>query len=99
MYGLTECKRASYLPPDQIDTRTSSIGRGMPNSELYLVDDAGEPIEGQGEGELIVRGSNVMPVNLRQPEATARTLRARQPPDTNVTFTRYTFRRNHQELS
>src|SRR3546814_2464140 len=55
MYGLTECKRASYLPPDQIDLRPGSIGKGMPNSELYLVDDAGEPIEGPGEGEQIGR--------------------------------------------
>src|SRR3546814_19354596 len=30
MYGLPECKRASYLPPDQLATRPPSIGRGLP---------------------------------------------------------------------
>ena len=30
MYGLTECKRASYLPPEQLDARPGSVGRGMP---------------------------------------------------------------------
>jgi acyl-CoA synthetase (AMP-forming)/AMP-acid ligase II len=41
MYGLTECKRVSYLPPDQLDVRPTSIGRGMPNEEVYIVDDLG----------------------------------------------------------
>ena len=26
MYGLTECKRVSYLPPEQLDIRPSSVG-------------------------------------------------------------------------
>ncbi|MBC8184865.1 AMP-binding protein [candidate division KSB1 bacterium] len=60
MYGLTECKRVSYLPPDQIDVRPNSVGKGMPNEEVYLVNEKGERI-GAGEvGELVVRGSNVM---------------------------------------
>jgi long-chain acyl-CoA synthetase len=33
MYGLTECQRVSYLPPDQLDVRPTSVGRGMPNEE------------------------------------------------------------------
>jgi amino acid adenylation domain-containing protein len=60
MYGLTECKRVSYLPPDQIDIRPASVGRGMPNEEVYVVDDQGRRL-GAGEvGELVVRGANVM---------------------------------------
>ena len=34
MYGLTECKRVSYLPPDQLDKRPASVGKGMPNQEI-----------------------------------------------------------------
>ena len=41
MYGLTECKRVTYLPPDQLDIRPTSVGRGMPNQEVWLVDDDG----------------------------------------------------------
>jgi len=36
MYGLTECKRVSYLPPEQLDLRPASVGRGMPNEEGIL---------------------------------------------------------------
>ena len=43
MYGLTECKRVTYLPPEQLDIRPTSVGRDMPNEEVWLVDDAGGP--------------------------------------------------------
>ena len=42
MYGMTECKRISYLPPEQLDLRPTSVGRGMPNQECWLVDEAGQ---------------------------------------------------------
>lgn len=75
MYGLTECKRVSYLPPDQIDIRPGSVGRGMPNEEVYLVDESGNRL-GPGEvGELVVRGSNVMKGYWELPEETAKMLR------------------------
>ena len=41
MYGLTECKRVSYLPPEQLDMRPTSVGRGMPNEQVYIVDEGG----------------------------------------------------------
>ena len=42
MYGLTECKRVSYLPPEEIDKRPTSVGKGMPNEEVYIVNEKGE---------------------------------------------------------
>jgi acyl-CoA synthetase (AMP-forming)/AMP-acid ligase II len=60
MYGLTECKRVSYLPPDEIDHRPTSIGRGMPNEEVWIVDESCNPVGPDVVGELVVRGSNVM---------------------------------------
>src|SRR5690606_22895234 len=60
MYGLTECKRVSYLPPDQLDTRPDSVGRRMPNQEVFLVDDEGRPLPHGSVGELVVRGAHVM---------------------------------------
>jgi amino acid adenylation domain-containing protein len=60
MYGLTECKRVSYLPPEELDRRPDSIGRGMPNEEVYLVDDQGRRLPHGSIGELVVRGSHVM---------------------------------------
>jgi long-chain acyl-CoA synthetase len=73
MYGLTECKRVSYLPPEELDRRPGSIGRGMPNEEVYLVDSLGARLS-SGTGELIVRGSHVMQGYWERPEETAEVL-------------------------
>jgi acyl-CoA synthetase (AMP-forming)/AMP-acid ligase II len=75
MYGLTECQRASYLAPDQIDIRPGSVGRGMPNEEVYVVNENEEPVGPNTVGELVIRGSNVMQGYWRMPEATASVLR------------------------
>src|SRR5204862_3207526 len=55
MYGLTECKRVSYLPPDQLDIRPNSVGKGMPNEEVFVVDDEGRRVPPGVHGELVVR--------------------------------------------
>jgi long-chain acyl-CoA synthetase len=73
MYGLTECKRVLYLPPAEILLRPTSVGKVMPNVEVYLVNNRGEKINQSGEiGELIVRGSNVMQGYWNRPEETAK---------------------------
>lgn len=72
MYGLTECKRVSYLDPEQVRVRPGSVGKAMPNTEVYLIDAEGKRIDEPGrEGELVVRGSNVMKGYWRRPEETA----------------------------
>jgi long-chain acyl-CoA synthetase len=75
MYGLTECKRVTYLPPDQLDVRPTSVGKGMPNEEVWLVDDAGNRLPNGSTGELVIRGSNVMRGYWEKPEETAKRLR------------------------
>ncbi|HEX8949932.1 MAG TPA: AMP-binding protein, partial [Dissulfurispiraceae bacterium] len=60
MYGLTECKRVSYLPPEELGRRPTSVGRGMPNEEVYIVDEKGGRVPPGEVGELVVRGANVM---------------------------------------
>ncbi len=60
MFGLTECKRIAYLPPDQIKIRPDSVGKAMPNCEVFIMDDEGNEIPNGQVGELVVRGSNVM---------------------------------------
>src|SRR5262249_36981590 len=44
MYGLTECKRCTYLPPEQLKKRPGSVGKAIPNSEAYVVDDQGNRV-------------------------------------------------------
>ena len=75
MYGLTECKRVTYLPPDQLDIRPTSVGRGMPNEEVWLVDDSGERLPNGSTGELVIRGSNVMRGYWENPVETAKRLK------------------------
>jgi amino acid adenylation domain-containing protein len=87
MYGLTECKRVSYLPPEQIDRRPSSVGRGMPNEEVYIVDEGGNRVGPGVVGELVVRGSNVMKGYWRDPAATERCLRPGSLPYERVLYT------------
>lgn len=37
MYGLTEAFRSTYLPPEEIDRRPDSIGRAIPETEIFAV--------------------------------------------------------------
>lgn len=72
MYGLTECVRASFLPPAESAARPASIGRGMPGAVLEIIDETGAVIPGAGTGELVVRGAHVMAGYWEKPEETAR---------------------------
>ncbi len=91
MYGLTECKRVSYLDPADIDRRPDSVGRPMDNVEVYLVDEQGVRLE-SGLGELVVRGSNIMQGYWRSPEDTARALKPGPYPGEFVLHTGDRFR-------
>jgi amino acid adenylation domain-containing protein len=75
MFGLTECKRVSYLPPEQLDRRPTSVGKAMPNVETYIVDEQNRRLPPGEVGELVVRGSNVMRGYWKLPEETSRVLR------------------------
>jgi acyl-CoA synthetase (AMP-forming)/AMP-acid ligase II len=75
MYGLTECKRVSYLPPEQLDTRPTSVGKAIPNSEVYIVDESGRRVPPGVPGELVIRGANVMQGYWEMPEETAKVLK------------------------
>ena len=92
MYGLTECKRVTYLPPDQLDIRPTSVGRGMPNEEVWLVDEAGQRLPNGSTGELVIRGSNVMRGYWRKPEATAKRLKPGPLPGEMVLYSGDLFR-------
>lgn len=92
MYGLTECKRVTYLPPAELDRRPTSVGRGMPNEEVYLVDDAGRRLPNGSIGQLVVRGSHVMRGYWRKPAESAQRLRPGPLPGENILYTGDIFR-------
>ncbi len=76
MYGLTECKRVSYLAPEQLTKKPTSVGKAMPNTEVWLVDEQDNKITEAGIiGELVVRGPNVMQGYWNLPEETAKRIK------------------------
>jgi amino acid adenylation domain-containing protein len=96
MYGLTECKRVTYLPPAQLDIRPTSVGRGMPNEEVWLVDENGQRLPYGSTGELVIRGSNVMRGYWEKPEATRERLRPGPMPGEMVLYSGDLFRTDAQ---
>lgn len=87
MYGLTECKRCSYLPPEDIDRKPTSIGVAIPNTELWIVDENGERLGPNRTGQLVVRGATVMRGYWEKPEETAKRLRPGPLPGEMVLYT------------
>jgi amino acid adenylation domain-containing protein len=88
MYGLTECKRVSYLPPGDLDRKPGSVGIAMPNTEVYIVDEKDNKITDAGVvGELVVRGANVMRGYWNLPEETAKVYRPGPLPGEKVLYT------------
>jgi long-chain acyl-CoA synthetase len=71
MYGLTECKRTLYLPPEQIDIRPSSVGIAIPGTQVWLEDDKGHRLGPGATGELVTQGPHVMRGYWENPEATS----------------------------
>jgi amino acid adenylation domain-containing protein len=75
MYGLTECKRALYLPPEQLETRPTSVGIPIPGTEAWIEDEDGRTLAPGQVGELMIRGAHVMQGYWNDPELTAERLR------------------------
>lgn len=76
MYGQTEATaRLSYLPPEQLKNKLGSIGKGIPGTELLVLDKNGN-IVGTGEvGEIAARGGNIMKGYFNDEEETKKVLK------------------------
>ncbi len=92
MYGQTECIRVTFLPPEEVDRNPTSVGRGMPNQEMWIVDEEGRRLPPGNTGELVVRGAHLMRGYWNLPEATAQKLRPGPVPGEKVLFTGDLFR-------
>ncbi len=75
MYGLTEAFRSTYLPPEEVDRRPTSMGKAIPDTEILVVDEEGKPVPPGEVGELVHRGPTVSMGYWGQPELTAKVLR------------------------
>ena len=74
-YGQTETFRSTYLPPDETDQHPDSIGRPLPNAEVFVLRDDGVPCEPGETGELVFGGRTVAQGYWNNEEATARVFR------------------------
>ena len=92
MYGLTECKRCTYLPPEQLAARPDSVGIAIPGTEAYVVDEQGERVPPGTTGELVIRGAHVMKGYWNDDAATARMLKPGPYPWERVLHTGDLFR-------
>lgn len=81
MYGLTECVRVSYLDPNQVDKRPDSVGKALAVCETLIVDENGQPACAGQIGELLIRGSNVMPGYWNDPDLTDKVFRRNHDDD------------------
>jgi long-chain acyl-CoA synthetase len=75
MYGLTECKRVCYLDPALIETKPTSVGKAIPGTEAFVLNDEGQLVAPGEVGVLHVRGPHVMMGYWRAPDLTAHMLR------------------------
>jgi amino acid adenylation domain-containing protein len=87
MYGLTECKRCTYLPPKDLDRKPTSVGIAIPNTEMWIVDEDGRRVGADVVGQLVIRGATVMKGYWEKPEATARKLKPGPLPGEHVLYT------------
>jgi len=80
MYGLTEAFRSTYLPPEELKSRPTSIGKPIPNAEILVIDDSGKRC-GPGEtGELVHHGPTVSMGYWGHPDLTTKVLRPHPDP-------------------
>jgi acyl-CoA ligase (AMP-forming) (exosortase A-associated) len=75
MYGLTEAFRSTYLPPEELDRRPTSMGKAIPDTEILVVHESGRLCEPGEVGELVHRGPTVSMGYWGRPDLTAEVLR------------------------
>jgi acyl-CoA ligase (AMP-forming) (exosortase A-associated) len=75
MYGLTEAFRSTYLPPHELEKRPTSMGKAIPNVEIFVVNEKGEECKPGEVGELVHRGALISRGYWNDPEKTAQVFR------------------------
>jgi o-succinylbenzoate---CoA ligase len=75
-YGLTEAtSQVATTTPQEARRKPGSVGKPLMFTSVQIVDDNGQPQPPNEYGEIVVRGPTIMRGYLRNPEATAKTLR------------------------
>jgi acyl-CoA synthetase (AMP-forming)/AMP-acid ligase II len=74
-YGLTETTCVSSINPYYAERKAGSIGLPIRGQEIRIVDGEGNALPNGEYGEIVIKGPNVMQGYLKNPEATAESIR------------------------
>jgi long-chain acyl-CoA synthetase len=75
MYGQTEATaRLSYLPPERLDDKLGSVGKGLPGTRLEVLGPDGSPVRAGSDevGEIVASGENITLGYWDDPQQTER---------------------------
>ncbi len=75
-YGLTETSPVASVQRQWLPCKTGSIGRPITGVEMKIFDSNNQEVAPGVEGEVVIRGHNVMKGYLKNPEATAQAMRS-----------------------
>ncbi len=74
-YGLTETSPTATWSQGPVKPKFGSCGKAIWGCQIKIVDDEGNTLPPGKEGEVLIRGVNVMKGYYKQPEATAQILK------------------------
>ncbi|HEX6052098.1 MAG TPA: AMP-binding protein [Gemmatimonadaceae bacterium] len=74
-YGMTECFRSTFLPPEEVDSHPDCMGRTVPGATIWVVDENGRVCAPGEVGELVFSGPTLAEGYWEDPEQTAATFR------------------------
>ena len=67
-YGLTECSRAVVLDTANHPDKLATVGRPAPGVEIRIVDQEGQPLPGEQNGQILVRGPQLTSGYWQRPD-------------------------------
>jgi acyl-coenzyme A synthetase/AMP-(fatty) acid ligase len=85
-----------YLEPELVDSKPGSVGKAIPGTEAYLLDENGAPVPPGGTGILHVRGPHVMAGYWNRPDLSDFMLKPGKLPGERVLCTHDWFRTDEE---
>ena len=75
MYGLTEAFRSTFLYPNKVRKKPTSIGKAIPDVEIFILGPDGNECRAGETGELVHVGGVISEGYWKDPDATAKKIR------------------------
>ncbi len=75
MYGQTECRRGTWMPPKQLHEHPGSVGMAIPGTNAFVIKPDGKLAAAGETGELVIRGPHLMTGYWNDDAATKKVLR------------------------